>query len=53
MKKFDSRDLNVRTNDNVERDTTYDLKKEKVYQKNHFYVQWFPFCKLTIKSGKT
>ena len=49
MKKIDSRDLNVRTNDNVERDTIMIWKRKKLTKKKHFYVQWFPFCKLTIK----
>ena len=36
MKKIDSRDLNVRTNDNVERDTIMIWKRKKLTKKKTF-----------------
>ena len=55
MKKIDSRDLNVRTNDNVERDTLMIWKRKKLTKKkNIFTYSGFHFVSSPLKkSGKT
>ena len=47
--KIDSRDLNVRTNDNVERDTLMIWKRKKLTKKNIFTYSGFHFVSSLLK----